>query len=205
MLDLNDVSVTFHAGTVNERKALDHVSLHLDRGEFVCVLGTNGAGKSTLLNAVSGTLSADSGTITLDGMDLTRQPEHKRARYIGRLFQDPMKGTAPDMSIGLRDGESVERFRLRAQTLIAQLDQQDELLVLADLIGGSPLTTVLDVLQEKGMLTNTAVLGGMNLPMALNAVLCKDQGIREMKQMILQEATASISEMTLQNEEEEDI
>ena len=109
------------------------------------------------------------------------------------------------MSIGLRDGESVERFRLRAQTLIAQLDQQDELLVLADLIGGSPLTTVLDVLQEKGMLTNTAVLGGMNLPMALNAVLCKDQGIREMKQMILQEATASISEMTLQNEEEEDI
>ena len=99
MLDLNDVSVTFHAGTVNERKALDHVSLHLDRGEFVCVLGTNGAGKSTLLNTVSGTLSADSGTITLDGMDLTRQPEHKRARYIGRLFQDPMKGTAPDMSI----------------------------------------------------------------------------------------------------------
>lgn len=79
------------------------------------------------------------------------------------------------MSIGLRDGESVEGFRLRAQTLIAQLDQQDELLVLADLIGGSPLTTVLDVLQEKGMLTNTAVLGGMNLPMALNAVLCKDQ------------------------------
>ena len=74
MLDLNDVSVTFHAGTVNERKALDHVSLHLDRGEFVCVLGTNGAGKSTLLNAVSGTLSADSGTITLEGMDLTRQP-----------------------------------------------------------------------------------------------------------------------------------
>ena len=99
MLDLNDVSVTFHAGTVNERKALDHVSLHLDRGEFVCVLGTNGAGKSTLLNAVSGTLSADSGTITLDGMDLTRQPEHKRARYIGRLFQDPMKGTAPNLTI----------------------------------------------------------------------------------------------------------
>lgn len=119
-----------------------------------------------------------------------------------RMFAGNSEGI---MSIGLRDGESVERFRLRAQTLIAQLDQQDELLVLADLIGGSPLTTVLDVLQEKGMLTNTAVLGGMNLPMALNAVLCKDQGIREMKQMILQEATASISEMALQNEEEEDI
>lgn len=109
------------------------------------------------------------------------------------------------MSIGLREGESVERFRQRVQELLGWLGTSDELLVLADLIGGSPLTTVLDVLQEKGMLTNTAVLGGMNLPMALNAVLCKDQGIREMKQIILQEATASISEMTLQNEEEEDI
>ena len=117
MLDLNDVSVTFHAGTVNERKALDHVSLHLDRGEFVCVLGTNGAGKSTLLNAVSGTLSADSGTITLDGMDLTRQPEHKRARYIGRLFQDPMKGTAPDMSI-------VENLGLAYSRAIQKKDRQ---------------------------------------------------------------------------------
>ena len=125
MLDLNDVSVTFHAGTVNERKALDHVSLHLDRGEFVCVLGTNGAGKSTLLNAVSGTLSADSGTITLDGMDLTRQPEHKRARYIGRLFQDPMKGTAPDMSIVENLGLAYSRGkRMTLSCAIQKKDRQ---------------------------------------------------------------------------------
>ena len=125
MLDLNDVSVTFHAGTVNERKALDHVSLHLDRGEFVCVLGTNGAGKSTLLNGVSGTLSADSGTITLDGMDLTRQPEHKRARYIGRLFQDPMKGTAPDMSIVENLGLAYSRGkRMTLSRAIQKKDRQ---------------------------------------------------------------------------------
>ena len=125
MLDLNDVSVTFHAGTVNERKALDHVSLHLDRGEFVCVLGTNGAGKSTLLNAVSGTLSADSGTITLDGMDLTRQPEHKRARYLGRLFQDPVKGTAPDMSIVENLGLAYSRGkRMTLSRAIQKKDRQ---------------------------------------------------------------------------------
>ena len=99
MLDLKDVSITFHPGTVNERKALDHVSLHLDSGDFVCVLGSNGAGKSTLLNAVSGTLPIDEGSIILDGMDLSKKAEHIRSRYIGRLFQDPMKGTAPDMSI----------------------------------------------------------------------------------------------------------
>ena len=99
MLDLKDVSITFHPGPVNERKALDHVSLHLDPGDFVCVLGSNGAGKSTLLNAVSGTLPIDEGSIILDGMDLSKKAEHIRSRYIGRLFQDPMKGTAPDMSI----------------------------------------------------------------------------------------------------------
>lgn len=99
MLDLKDVSITFHPGTVNERKALDHVSLHLDPGDFVCVLGSNGAGKSTLLNAVSGTLPIDEGSIILDGMDLSKKAEHIRSRHIGRLFQDPMKGTAPDMSI----------------------------------------------------------------------------------------------------------
>ena len=99
MLDLKDVSITFHPGTVNEREALDHVSLHLDPGDFVCVLGSNGAGKSTLLNAVSGTLPIDEGSIILNGMDLSKKAEHIRSRYIGRLFQDPMKGTAPDMSI----------------------------------------------------------------------------------------------------------
>lgn len=99
MLDLKDASITFYPNTVNERKALDHVSLHLDSGDFVCVLGSNGAGKSTLLNVISGSLMMDEGCILLDGMDLSKQPEYMRSRYIGRLFQDPMRGTAPDMSI----------------------------------------------------------------------------------------------------------
>lgn len=99
MLDLKDASITFYPNTVNERKALDHVSLHLDAGDFVCVLGSNGAGKSTLLNVISGSLMMDEGCILLDGMDLSKQPEYMRSRYIGRLFQDPMRGTAPDMSI----------------------------------------------------------------------------------------------------------
>ena len=99
MLDLKDISVTFHANTVNERKALDHLSFHVENGDFISVLGTNGAGKSTLLNVISGTIPCDSGTILLDGKDITAYPEYKRAREIGRLFQDPLKGTAPHMTI----------------------------------------------------------------------------------------------------------
>ena len=99
MLDLNDVCVTFYPNTSNERIALDHLSFHIDDGDFISVLGTNGAGKSTLLNAISGTLECDAGEIILDGQDITYAPEYKRARVIGRLFQDPMKGTAPHMTI----------------------------------------------------------------------------------------------------------
>ena len=99
MLDVINVSKTFNPGTVNEKKALDNVSLHLDRGDFVTVIGSNGAGKSTLFNAVGGTFFADTGKIVLDGQDITFRPEHKRSKYIGRMFQDPMKGTAPHLSI----------------------------------------------------------------------------------------------------------
>ena len=99
MLKLTDVSKTFAPGTVNEKKALDHVDLELKRGDFVTVLGSNGAGKSTLFNAIAGTFLPDSGTIELDGKDMTRLPDYKRSKFIGRLFQDPLKGTAPNMTI----------------------------------------------------------------------------------------------------------
>ncbi len=99
MLDIHGLTLLFSKGTVNEHKALDQISLHLDKGEFVTVLGSNGAGKSSLFNAVCGTHDVESGQITLDGQDITWMPEHKRAHFIGRLFQDPMKGTAPDMTI----------------------------------------------------------------------------------------------------------
>ena len=99
MLTLSHVSKTFAPGTANEHLALDDISLHLAPGEFVTVIGSNGAGKSTLMNAVSGTFLADEGRIVLDGRDITFLKEHRRAALIGRLFQDPMKGTAPDMTI----------------------------------------------------------------------------------------------------------
>ena len=99
MLEIRDIRKTFNAGTVNEKVALNGVSLHLAPGDFVTVIGGNGAGKSTLLNSVSGALEVDEGQILIDGVDVTHLPEYKRAKYIGRVFQDPMMGTAATMQI----------------------------------------------------------------------------------------------------------
>ena len=99
MLELQNIWKTFNAGTVNEKQALRGVSLTLHDGDFVTVIGGNGAGKSTMLNAVAGVWSVDEGSITIDGTDVTRLPEFKRAPFIGRVFQDPMMGTAPTMQI----------------------------------------------------------------------------------------------------------
>ena len=99
MLKLTKVSKTFNPGTVNERRALSKLSLELLDGDFVTIIGANGAGKSTLFNAICGSFYPDEGTIELGGRDITFMPEHKRAKRIGRLFQDPMRGSAPDMSI----------------------------------------------------------------------------------------------------------
>ncbi len=99
MLELCGIEKVFHAGTVNERVALAGVDLRLNDGDFVTVIGGNGAGKSTLLNAVAGTFPIDRGQILIDGKDITRLPEHARARFLGRVFQDPMMGTAPTMQI----------------------------------------------------------------------------------------------------------
>jgi len=100
MLELKNLYKTFNAGTINEVNAIQDVSLSIEDGSFVCVLGTNGSGKSTLLNAVAGTFITDSGTIMLNKLNITKWPEHKRARQIGRVFQNPFSGTAPGMSIG---------------------------------------------------------------------------------------------------------
>ena len=99
MLQIKDVYKTFNAGTVNEKVALNGLNLQLKPGDFVTVIGGNGAGKSTMMNCVSGAYSPDEGTITIDGVDVTHLPEHKRAKYIGRVFQDPMMGTAATMQI----------------------------------------------------------------------------------------------------------
>ena len=99
MLKLENISLTFNPGTVNEKKALTALSLHLPEGDFVTILGSNGAGKSTLFNTIAGTYTPDSGKVYLDGKDITRLPDYKRSKQIGRLFQDPLKGTAPNMTI----------------------------------------------------------------------------------------------------------
>ena len=115
MLQLIDISKTFNPGTVNEKKALSHLNLELQDGDFATIIGSNGAGKSTMFNAICGTFFVDEGAVILDGRDITYEKEHKRSKYIGHLFQDPMKGTAPNMSIeeksctGLSEGHHASR------------------------------------------------------------------------------------------------
>ena len=99
MLELKNISKTFFPGTINEKKALRGVDLHMETGDFITIIGGNGAGKSTLLNSIAGVFPIDEGSITIDDVELTQMPEHQRARYIGRVFQDPMMGTAAGMMI----------------------------------------------------------------------------------------------------------
>lgn len=115
MLKLTGVRKTFNRGTVNEKVALQGVDLHLEKGDFVTVIGGNGAGKSTTLNAIAGVFPVDAGQIVLDGNDITRLSEHARARYLGRVFQDPMRGTAADMQID--ENLALARRRGKRRTL----------------------------------------------------------------------------------------
>ncbi len=113
MLEIENANVVFNAKTVNEKRALKDFSYKIEDGDFITVIGSNGAGKSTLMNAVSGSLALDSGRIILDGKDITHFKEHKRARFIGRLFQDPLKGTAPNMTIEENLGLAYSRGKKR--------------------------------------------------------------------------------------------
>ena len=127
MLKLTDIRKTFGAGTVNEKTALDGVNLSLAPGDFVTVLGSNGAGKSTLFGAIAGSFFPDTGTVVLDGKDITALPDYKRSKVIGRLFQDPLKGTAPHMTIE----ENLALAYLRASekrspfSMITKADRKD--------------------------------------------------------------------------------
>ena len=136
MLEIRGVCKTFNAGTVNEKVALNGLNLTLKDGDFVTVIGGNGAGKSTMLNAVAGVYPVDSGSIVIDGKEVTRLPEHRRAKFIGRVFQDPMMGTAADMGIeenlalALRRGQ---RRGLRWGITKAERERYKELLATLDL------------------------------------------------------------------------
>ena len=136
MLELIGLYKTFNPGTVNEKRAINGLNLTLEDGDFVTIIGGNGAGKSTTLNLIAGAIPADQGTIRLDGVDLTRLPEHKRARFIGRVFQDPMMGTAATMQIeenlalAARRGQSRS---LRPGITRTEREQYRELLKILDL------------------------------------------------------------------------
>lgn len=170
MLDLNRVSKTFNPGTINEKKALTELSLHLRDGDFVTVIGGNGAGKSTMLNAVAGVWPVDNGSIVIDGEDVTALPEYRRAKYIGRVFQDPMMGTAANMGIeenlalAYRRGEKrglgwgvtrAERKLYREKLKILGLGLEDRLTVKVGLLSGGQrqaLTLLMSALKKPKLL-----------------------------------------------------
>ena len=136
MLEIREIYKTFNAGTINEKRAMNGVSLTLADGDFVTVIGGNGAGKSTLLNLVAGVFPVDSGSISIDGQDVTRLPEHKRAKFIGRVFQDPMMGTAATMQIEENLALAARRGQgrsLRAGITRAEREEYRELLKILDL------------------------------------------------------------------------
>ena len=125
MLKIENISKTFNPGTINEKKALDKLNLTVNEGDFITILGSNGAGKSTLFNAISGNFFADEGSIFIDDKNVTFVPDYKRAKYIGRLFQNPLKGTAPNMTIE----ENLALAYLRAgqkKATFSRISKQDE-------------------------------------------------------------------------------
>ena len=170
MLKLENVCKTFNAGTVNEKVALRNLNLELKEGEFVTVIGGNGAGKSTMLNAVAGVFGVDSGKILIDGVNVTHLPEYKRAKYIGRVFQDPMMGTAATMQIEenlalaarrgkartLRSGITrEERESYREQLKILDLGLEDRMTAKVGLLSGGQrqaLTLLMATLQQPKLL-----------------------------------------------------
>ena len=170
MLQIIDIYKTFNAGTINEKKALQGLSLHIKPGEFVTVIGGNGAGKSTLMNSVSGAYTVDEGKILINGVDVTHLPEHKRAKYIGRVFQDPMMGTAATMQIeenmalalrrgkrrGLRVGiTKKERALFREQLATLDLGLEDRMTAKVGLLSGGQrqaLTLLMASLQKPELL-----------------------------------------------------
>ena len=124
MLEIKDVSKVFNPGTVNEKLALDKINLTLNEGDFVTVIGGNGAGKSTMLNMVAGVYPVDGGSILIDGTDVTRLPEYRRAKYLGRVFQDPMTGTAASMQMD--ENLALAARRGMARTLLSGITSKEK-------------------------------------------------------------------------------
>ena len=170
MLKIENVVKVFNPGTINEKVALNGLNLHLKEGEFVTVIGGNGAGKSTMLNAVAGVWEVDAGKILIDNVDITHLPEYKRAKYIGRVFQDPMMGTAAtmqieeNMALAARRGQhrtlrrgitKAEREEYREQLKILDLGLEDRMTAKVGLLSGGQrqaLTLLMATLQKPKLL-----------------------------------------------------
>ena len=197
MLDLKNVSKTFHPGTVNARTALNDLTLHLDEGDFVTVIGGNGAGKSTLLNAIAGTFAVDRGSISIGGQNVTRLPEYKRAALIGRVFQDPMLGTAATMQIeenlalaarrgqtrGLKWGiTKAEREKYRALLQPLDLGLEDRLTAKVGLLSGGQrqaLTLLMASLQQPKLLLLDEHTAALDPKTAAKVLALSDQIVAE--------------------------
>ena len=197
MLKLENIRKTFHAGTVNQKVALDGLSLTLNDGDFVTVIGGNGAGKSTLLNTIAGTFPVDSGSITIDGEDITDLPEQKRARFLGRVFQDPMMGTAADMWIeenmalaahrgerrGLRWAISpAERENLRRLLSELDLGLEDRLSSKVGLLSGGQrqaLTLLMAVMKKPKLLLLDEHTAALDPKTAAKVLALSDRFIEE--------------------------
>ncbi len=170
MLELKNISKTFNAGTVNEKVVFDGLYFTLNDGDFVTVIGGNGAGKSTMLNIASGTLMPDEGNIIIDGVDVTSLPEHKRAKYIGRVFQDPRLGTASDMWV--EENMSIADSRGKRRGLGWAISKKDrekyrELLKILDLGLEDRLTTKMGLLSGGQRQAITLLMASMNKPKLL--------------------------------------
>ena len=167
MLDVQNIRKTFNPGTVNEKTALDGVSLTLNNGDFVTVIGGNGAGKSTLLNAVAGVWQVDSGSISIGGVDVTKLPEHKRAKYIGRVFQDPMMGTAATMQIEENMALAARRGKVRTLRPGITRDERDqyrEMLKILDLGLEDRLTSKVGLLSGGQRQALTLLMAALRKP-----------------------------------------
>jgi len=170
MLKITNLQKTFNPGTVNAKTALNGLDLHIKEGDFVTVIGGNGAGKSTLQNAIAGVWRPDFGTIVIEGVDVTNMPEHKRAAFLGRVFQDPMKGTAPDMEIAenlsIASKRGIKRRFVRGVKK-ADREQYREMLKILDLGLEDRLSTKVGLLSGGQRQALTLLMASMNKPKLL--------------------------------------
>ena len=183
MLKVENVSKTFNPGTVNEKLALDNFSITINEGDFVTVIGGNGAGKSTLMNAIAGVWKVDEGSITIDGENVTALPEHKRAKYLGRVFQDPMLGTAATMEI--QENLALAKRRGLSRTLKNGITKKE-------IEEYKEMLKILDLGLEDRMTTKVGLLSG-GQRQALTLLMAT---LKKPKLLLLDEHTAALDPKT---------